>query len=661
MRTHALLFGGAALLLPRVYAANAPTFNVSPTNLYMDAAVDGTAPAPEVIVVNNTVTGSTLKWLASVSGSGAAYCTVSPGQGTLVGQSAVLVSISASVPAQGGSYSCTVTLSGSGSVPKATNSGSVNVNYAVYGKGTTPPPHNTIPPDVPEDLSVAATGLGTVSFNWHNGGDSFSQVAGYDVYRDGEKLGVTGLNSYQDSGLETASYHTYAVAAFDAYQNISAQTPPMAVTTFAPVPLDVPSTYESLYQGLESNIATDMALLNAQWTGVKYPVNYSATLTSVNDNSGLRTNFTNLTAVNQELNGLQAMGINAVMVSLGFPIFDVNFYEFIGQTPTQAQQTVENYETFYQLVAQDIHGRLDSNGKPMRIIVEANPLLTVDNPGVTLNATGYYQSLSLTTYEQRRGANTVTTAQYMQPDYLLVQSEPDTDAANDYRPELNTPATDVSMVQQLVTDLENADIPGLHSTIMLGSGMGAWQPSWQQYLGTPGTATGLLGIVGLDGIDNHIYYLTGEQSSSGLNAELNVSLQIMSSAHAAGKFASIAEFWPNKSLIVGESNIDIEARTTFSFWAPLDQEFMPMMFKLANNNSLEYLSAFNDDLFFAYEPYLGLPCLPIYPGSGTENVVCDTSILNAASAAADLALGLGQFSSLGTSYTADIATYWLPH
>jgi hypothetical protein len=435
----------------------------------------------------------------------------------------------------------------------------------------------------------------------------------------------------------------------------------MAVTTFAPTPSDVPATYESLYQGLRSDIATDTALLNAQWTGAKYPVNYSASLTSANDNNGLLTNFTNLTAVNQDLNGLQALGINAVMVTLGFPMFDQNFYEFIGQTPTQAQQTVLNYQTFYQLVAQDIHGRKDSYGKPMRMIVEANPLLTVDNPGATLNPAGYYQSLSFTTYEHRRGASTVTTAQIVQPDYLIVQSEPDTDAANDYRPELNTPATDVSMVQQIVTNLEDANIPGLHSTIMLGSGMGTWQASWQQYLGTPGTGTGLFGIVGLDGIDNHIYYLTGQQSSSGLNSELSVSLQMISSAHAAGKFASIAEFWPNKSLIVGESNIDVEARNTFSFWAPLDQEFMPMMFKLANSNSLEYLSAFNDDLFFAHEPYAALPCLPIYPGTGTENVACDTSILNAASAAADLALGLGQFSSLGTSYKADIATYWLPH
>src|SRR5579863_3138170 len=178
MRTLALRLCVAALLLPSAYAANAPTFNVSPTKLYLATVVDGKAPPPQVIVVNNTVAGSTLKWLAGVSGSGASYCTVKPAQGTLVGQSAVLLSVSASVPAAGGTYPCTVTLSDNGSSPKATNSGLVNVNYAVYAKGTTPPPPNTEPPNVPQDLTVTATGLGTVSFNWYNGGDPYSQVAG---------------------------------------------------------------------------------------------------------------------------------------------------------------------------------------------------------------------------------------------------------------------------------------------------------------------------------------------------------------------------------------------------------------------------------------------------------------------------------------------------
>ena len=652
----------AMLLPPGMHAASAPAFSVSPSNLYMAAVAKGAAPAAQIIVVNNTVASSILKWHASLSGSGAAYCAVNPSRGTLVGQSAVMLTVSASVPAVGGSYQCTVTLSDNGSSPPATNSGAVNVSYAVYAQGSTLPPANNTPPDVPQYLSVAATGSSTVSFNWYGSGDPANRyVAGYAVYRDGAQIALTGMTSYQDSGLAKASYHTYTVTAFDSSQNASAEAPPIAVTTFAPVPAGVPATYQSLYQGVQSNMATDFALVNAQSTGAKYPVNYSMCLMSANDNGGLRLNFTDLTAVDQQLNGAQALGMNAVMVALGFPIFDQNFYEFLGQTPAQAQQTVQNYLTFYELVAQDIHGRKDINGTPMRMIVEANPLLTVDNPGTNMNPAAYYQSLSFATYEQRRSANTVTTAQSVQPDYLIVQSEPDTDARDGYRPELNTPATDVAMVQLMVNNLAAAKVPGLHSTVKLGAGMGTWQTDWQEYLGTPGAATGLLGITGLDGIDNHVYFLTG-QSASGMALELDTSLQMIAAVHAAGKFASICEFWPHKSLIVGESFLDVDTRDSFNFWAPLDQQYIPIIFEMANQGSLEYLSAFNDGEFWAYEPYTSLPCLPVYPaGTASQNQACDLSILSAVTATVQSALGRGQLSATGTAYKAEIAAYWMPH
>jgi hypothetical protein len=650
----------AALLLQSVHAASAPTFSASPSNIYMNAVVDGSVPAPQVTVVNNTVPNSTLKWRATLSGSGSAYCAVTPSEGTIVGQSAVLLSVSAKVPSASGSYVCTLTLGDNGSTPKATNSATVDVNYGVYGKGSTLPPPNTTPPNVPGYLTTTATGLGTVSFNWYSSGGSNGYTAGYAVYRDGAPIGVTGLTSYQDSGLATASYHTYTVTAFDSSRNTSAEAPPIAVTTFAAAPSGVPAAYSSLYQGLQSNMATDFALVNAQSTGAKYPVNYSISLTAANDNSGLRTNFTSLTAVDQELDGAQSLGLNAVMVSLGFPIFDQYFWEFIGQTTSQAQQTVQNYLSFYELIAQDIHGRKDVNGTPMKLIIEANPLLTVDNPGTNLNPTGYYQSLSFATYEQRRSANTVTTAKYVQPDYLIVQSEPDTEARDDYRPELNTPATDVAMIQLFATNLNSANIAGLHTAIKIGSGMGAWQDNWQEYLGTPGADTGILGITELDGIDNHVYFLTG-QGSSGLASELDVSMQMIASAKAAGKFPSIAEFWPHKSLIAGESDLDVDTRDNFAFWAPLDQQYIPIIFELANQGSLEYLSAFNDGEFYAYEPYAAMPCLPVYPGTGSENQVCDLSILSAVTTVVQTALELGQVSSTGTAYKAAIAQYWVAH
>jgi len=651
----------AALILQSMRAASAPAFNAAPSNIYMNADVGGTAPTSQVIVLTNTVANSTLAWRATISGSGAAYCVAGPTQGTIVGQRAVLVSVSAKVPSAGGAYKCTITFGDNGSSPPATNSAAVAVSYGVYAKGSTLPPPNTTPPNAPQDLGVVATGLGTVSLTWYSGGDPAGYSAGYYVYRDNQQIALTGLTSYQDSGLATASYHTYTVAAFDSSRNTSAQAPVIAVTTFATAPSNVPAAYYSLYQGLQSNVATDYALVNATSTGAKYPVNYSVSLYSANDNGGLRTNFTSLTAVDQELDAVQSLGMNTVMVSLGFPIFDQYFWEFIGQTSSEAQQTVQNYLSFYELVAQDIHARKDVNGTPMKMIVEANPLLTVDNPGSGLNPAAYYQSLSFATYEQRRSANTVTTAENVRPDYLILQSEPDTDARDDYRSELNTPATDVAMVQLIVNNLNAANVPGLHTSIMLGSGMGAWQTNWQEYLGTPGAGTGLLGISGLDGIDNHVYFLAA-QSSSGLASELSVSIQMIGMARSAGKFPSIAEFWPHKSLIVGESDLDVDTRDNFAFWAPLDQQYISTIFEVANQGSLEYLSAFNDGEFYTYEPYGVLPCVPVYPAVTTsQNQTCDISILNAVANNVQSALGKGQISSTGSAYQAEIAKYWVAH
>ena len=661
MRTLAQIITIAALVLPRMHAASAPAFHASPPDLYLDAKVGGAPPAHQSIVVNNTVAYSTLKWRATLSGAGAAYCAVSPSQGTISGPSAVLLTVSVTVPSTGGSYPCTVTFADNGSSPPATDSATVNVSYSVYAQNSTLPPPSTTPPIVPQSLSALATGLGMVSFNWYGSGDPDGYVAGYRIYRDGQQIGVTSLTSYEDSGLATASYHSYTVTAFDSLGNVSAQAPPIAVTTYAPAPADVPSIYESLYQGLESNIATDSALMSAQWTGTMYPVNYSSVLLSANENNGALSSFTDLTQVDNELKGLQALGINAVLVQTGFPLFDQNFWEFQGQTSAQAKQTVRNYLSFYKLVAQDIHGRKDVNGQPMRMIVEASPMLTVDNPGTNLNATGYYQSLSLETYEERRSANDVTIAQDLQPDFLTVQAEPDTDARDDYRPELNTPATDVGMVQTIVNTMNAASLPGLHSTIKVDSGMGAWQENWQDYLGTPGAGTGLLGIAGLDDIDSHVFSLLG-QGSSGMALELYTSMQMIDLAHSAGKTASIGEYWPHKSLIVSDSNLDALMRDTFSFWAPLDQQFIPIVFDLANHESLQFLSSMNAGQLFSYEPYATLPCLPAYQASSaSENVTCDLTIQSAQYAALLTTLELGQSSSTGAAYKVAIDEYWQPH
>jgi chitodextrinase len=56
-------------------------------------------------------------------------------------------------------------------------------------------------------------------------------VTGYDVYRDGAKVGTTATTSYTDTGLSAGSTYSYTVKAKDAAGNVSAASAAASVTT----------------------------------------------------------------------------------------------------------------------------------------------------------------------------------------------------------------------------------------------------------------------------------------------------------------------------------------------------------------------------------------------------------------------------------------------
>ena len=201
------------------------------------------------------------------------------------------------------------------------------------------------------------------------------------------------------------------------------------------------------------------------------------------------------------------------------------------------------------------------------MIVESNPLLTyylaADSP---LNPGNYYKTLDFATYQARRSQHNIILAKEIKPDYLLLQTEPDTDAVDDFRTELYNGTKDAAMIKQFVTDLENANIPGLHTTIQLGSGCGAWISGWKTYI------SGLVAIPGLDKLDTHVYNIQPDINQIG---EFAVAMQIADIAHAAGKGVSISELWCHKSVVLSgfnegsDSLVDIRVRDPFSFWQPL--------------------------------------------------------------------------------------------
>jgi chitodextrinase len=92
-------------------------------------------------------------------------------------------------------------------------------------------PADTTPPSIPAGLT-ATSGSGSVALSWNASSDNVG-VAGYTVYRNGAALATVGGStlSYTDTAVSSVTQYTYAVDAFDAAGNHSAQSASVSLTT----------------------------------------------------------------------------------------------------------------------------------------------------------------------------------------------------------------------------------------------------------------------------------------------------------------------------------------------------------------------------------------------------------------------------------------------
>lgn len=75
---------------------------------------------------------------------------------------------------------------------------------------TGPGGQEAVPP-APTNLAVTGTTSSTVSLSWAESGS----VSGYDIYRNGTKIGSSASTSFTDTGLSASTSYSYAVTAFD--------------------------------------------------------------------------------------------------------------------------------------------------------------------------------------------------------------------------------------------------------------------------------------------------------------------------------------------------------------------------------------------------------------------------------------------------------------
>jgi chitodextrinase len=186
-----------------------------------------------------------------------------------------------------------------------------------------------------------------------------------------------------------------------------------------------------------------------------------------------------------------------------------------------------------------------------------------------------------------RAQNAVNVAQLIQPDYLSLICEPDSEAVNGSQPTENSPTGALQLLQTQLTAFQQANI----TNITLGAGAGTWISSFityiQEFVAMP-----------LDYIDMHVYPVN--------NSDLQNVLTAASIIQQAGKGIGMTEAWPDKesNSELGKLTINaLDSRDVFSFWAPVDTAFLQAMVDCAQYERFLFFSPSQPQYFAAYLSY----------------------------------------------------------
>jgi len=179
-----------------------------------------------------------------------------------------------------------------------------------------------------------------------------------------------------------------------------------------------------------------------------------------------------------------------------------------------------------------------------------------------------------------------TIANEIKPDYLQIADEPTTIAM----------LTGLKMSPSEYADFIRTGVAqiGHPGDMVISAGAGTWED--------PAYLSGLLNIPGLDCIDIHIYPIGREA------ALLQRAYDLARSAHLNGKRVAISEAWlykvsSSELSSLGGNYTTIYSRDAYSFFEPLDEEFIRTLSLMARASRIEFVSFFWTRNFFGYLDY----------------------------------------------------------
>lgn len=93
---------------------------------------------------------------------------------------------------------------------------------------------NTNPPTIPTGVTATVVSSTRINVTWTKSTGNGSEVAGYNLYQSGARIGSTMSTAYSVKGLEAKTQYCYTVTAYDQSGNASAQSDPACATTKSP-------------------------------------------------------------------------------------------------------------------------------------------------------------------------------------------------------------------------------------------------------------------------------------------------------------------------------------------------------------------------------------------------------------------------------------------
>jgi len=272
------------------------------------------------------------------------------------------------------------------------------------------------------------------------------------------------------------------------------------------------------------------------------------------------------------------LGIQAVTIQARFPILVPAFYQWNGD-PGDCKKFI----SFYSQVVQQCHAA------GMKVIVEAGPM----DQATGMNIPTYCQSLSATQYQNQMAVQCANLAS-LQPDCISIVAEPDTDYSRSGQAVYQSPTALAAFVQVMTNAIKSTS----GSTAMIAAGASSWMTRALTYDNL------FCQVVGLNAIDIHTYFAG--------NNNLGAATAIADSAHAAGKQVISSETWlntvgsgapPSMPLGGGQEPLETRPINSFSFWEPLDEEYMSAWATWCKVEHPAYMTFFDPFLLFAYVNY----------------------------------------------------------